>query len=165
MDTYQCLDAARPLAPNKSGQSVQNHGGLAIVYRDNIQFKKILLNLDVTTFEYLLVMSQHIILLSIYRPTSRSVNALFMDELTAVLERLALYRRQIVVCGDFNIHVDDLGNTYGTRLLQLLESFDCVQHVNLPTHTAGHILDLVITRTETQLHSLKVIIIIIISHL
>ena len=39
---------------------------------------------------------------------------------------------------------------------QLLESFDCVQHVQDATHTAGHTLDLVITRRGENLSDLSV---------
>jgi len=31
----------------------QNHGGLAILYRDVVKFQKKVLDLDVSTFEYL----------------------------------------------------------------------------------------------------------------
>jgi len=42
------------------------------------------------------------------------------------------------------------------RLAELLLSFDCIQHVNEPTHTAGHILDLVITTAATRIQDLRV---------
>ena len=42
------------------------------------------------------------------------------------------------------------------RLSQLLQSFDCYQHVNQPTHTAGHTLDLVIARADSPVCDLRV---------
>ena len=39
----------------------------------------------------------------------------------------------------------------------MLESFDCTQHVSSPTHTAGHVLDLVITRQGDRVSDVKVV--------
>jgi len=40
--------------------------------------------------------------------------------------------------------------------VQLLKSFGYIQHVNQPTHIAGHTLDLVITNRDTGVTDLKV---------
>ena len=37
------------------------------------------------------------------------------------------------------------------KLTELFHNFGLRQHVNLPTHTGGHILDLVISRDNTRL--------------
>ena len=87
-------------------------------------------------------------LLAVYRPGSYALSQLFFDELSAVFERLAAFGCPIVVCGDFSIHVDNTDDINSVRLCELLQSFDCVQHVVEPTHNAGHTLDLVITRSE-----------------
>jgi len=42
------------------------------------------------------------------------------------------------------------------RLAELLESFNCVQHVGEPTHREGHTLDLAITRRETAVRDVRV---------
>ena len=47
--------------------------------------------------------------------------------------------------GDFNVHVDVNDDANAGRLKSLLGSFDCVQHVDQPTHKDGYILDLIIT--------------------
>ena len=62
----------------------------------------------------------------------------------------------MVLCGDFNIHVDQPRDVHAERLSQLLQSFDCQQHVDQPTHTVGHTLDLVITRIDTSIGDLCV---------
>ena len=48
------------------------------------------------------------------------------------------------------------GDIYAVRLSELLQSFGCVQHVAEPTHSAGHTLDLVITRSDTSISALRV---------
>ena len=53
--------------------------------------------------------------------------------------------------GDFNFHLDDSNITDATKLHNLLESFNLKQHVATPIHSRGHILDLIITRSEDDL--------------
>ena len=43
---------------------------------------------------------------SIYRPGSAAIADVFFTELTKYLEVVALYKCQIVIAGDFNIHVE-----------------------------------------------------------
>jgi len=54
------------------------------------------------------------------------------------------------------MHVDKVHNSNATRLQNILSSFDCVQHVNRPTHRDGHILDLLITAADTVVSGLTV---------
>jgi hypothetical protein len=51
-----------------------------------------------------------------------------------------------VVCGDFNIHVNDPNDLHAKRFAATIESFDLVQSVVGPTHRTGNTLDLVVTR-------------------
>ena len=70
----------------------------------------------------------------------------------------------IVISPFFNVIISisswqvSYAHAYGhvTRLSQLLQSFDCQQHVHQPTHTAGHAVDLVITRNDTSVSHLRV---------
>ncbi|KAM4539925.1 uncharacterized protein PAE49_020669 [Odontesthes bonariensis] len=47
---------------------------------------------------------------------------------------------------DFNIHMDNNMDTNAKELCSLLDTFGLLQHVNGPTHTRGHTLDLVISK-------------------
>ncbi|RXM35906.1 hypothetical protein EOD39_12469 [Acipenser ruthenus] len=53
---------------------------------------------------------------------------------------------QILNRGDFNIHVDLPPSTLVTDFVTLLDCLGLSQSVNVPTHTCGHTLDLLITR-------------------
>ena len=55
---------------------------------------------------------------------------------------------RLLITGDFNIHVDLPEKPDVSQFLQIIESFGLKQHVNVPTHVAGHILDLVFTRED-----------------
>ena len=95
--------------------------------------------------------------LLIYRPGSAAITVVFFTELTKYLEVVALYKCQIVIAGDFNIHVEKNNDAATMRLLDLPNSFDCVQSVpQTPTHRDEATLDLVITRSEQRLEDLIV---------
>ena len=48
----------------------------------------------------------------------------------------------------FNFHVNTDTDVDAKKLKSLLHQFDLIQHVNVPTHTAGNTLDLVISRGD-----------------
>jgi endonuclease/exonuclease/phosphatase family metal-dependent hydrolase len=87
---------------------------------------------------------------------SELVSSAFFDEIIAVLEQLLMLRYPVVLCGDFNIQTDDPDDSVANRFHHLLESFDCIQHVAQPTHTAGHIFDLIIARSGDMMLDTKI---------
>ena len=46
-----------------------------------------------------------------------------------------------LIVGDFNFHCDVPANTYTSRFIDLLDSFNLCQSVTTPIHRSGHILD------------------------
>jgi len=141
---FQCVDAARPIPAdiNIHTDVLQNYGGLALIHRDGVKVSKKSLDVTVTTFEFLYVVitvgNASLSVFGIYRPGSQTVTSTFFDELSSVLEQISLHTRQFVICGDLNIHVDDCNDSCSVRLAELLESFDCVQHVDEPTQRRSH---------------------------
>ena len=53
---------------------------------------------------------------------------------------------EILILGDFNIHLDTPGNSNALRVINILKDFNLVQHVLESTHENGHLLDLIISR-------------------
>ena len=47
-------------------------------------------------------------------------------------------------------HMDDTADRYAAQFGSLLELFNLKQHVAVPTHGSGHILDLVISRKDVE---------------
>ena len=45
-------------------------------------------------------------LFGIYRPGSAPLTNIFFDELSTVLQLLMTYSCPVIVCGDYNVHVD-----------------------------------------------------------
>lgn len=158
---FCCVDAARPLASDTNIHTTHlvNHGGLALIYRDSIKAAKQSLDVTATTFEHLCVYvsvgSNGLLLLGVYRPGGQPISSLFFDEFAAVLEQICLKRCPFVICGDLNVHVDDDDDVHAARLADLLQTYDCVQHVNDPTHRDGHTLDVVITDSDRKVYNVS----------
>ena len=86
----------------------------------------------------------------IYRSPSSQIGA-FLADFASLLEQLIPNSDNLLIVGDFNFHLDDSKNTDVIKLHNLLESFNLKQHVATPTHSRGHTLDLIITRSEDDL--------------
>ena len=78
-------------------------------------------------------------------PVSASV---FFDELSQFLENVVMCPEVLVVSGEFNLHLDDLRDNDTKKFMDLLETFSLSLHVSCPTHSSGHTLDLIITRSS-----------------
>jgi len=84
------------------------------------------------------------VLLTIYRPGSLKTTSAFFDEITAVLEVLALQHFPVIIGCDLNIHLHDISDPDTVRLTDLLASIGMTQHVSGPTHRLGGTLDVII---------------------
>jgi len=145
---YTIVDAPRCSTTASRG------GGVALLFDSRFTAKRFTFAVQPTTFELLgcslRSASTSAICVVIYRPTSQSVNELFFEELTQLLEIVAAYRCEIIITGDFNLHVNNAADQHARRFNETLASFDLVQSVNAPTHRDGNTLDLVITRRDNQ---------------
>ena len=96
----------------------------------------------------LTIASSSYLLLTIYRPPSSNMS-LFISEFSALLEDIISSLSELIITGDFNIHVDDVTSHCATAFLSILDSFGLSQLVDFPTHISGHTIDLVITRSSS----------------
>ena len=55
---------------------------------------------------------------------------------------------EIIIAGDFNLHIDSGNRPEVSKFEVLMDSFGLEVKVNGPTHISGHTLDLVITRKD-----------------
>jgi len=132
-------------------------GGVAVIHKASIDLELLESSRTASydTFEYrdcsLAIKNYSLRLIVIYRPPPNKTNGIkagtFLEnELPKFLSQLATVNQNIVVVGDLNFHLDNPSNTETAKLNGMLQSFGMRQHVNEPTHTAGHTLDVVITR-------------------
>ena len=54
----------------------------------------------------------------------------FLTEFSTYLESILLSKEQLLITGDFNIHIDAIDDRYSLKLLDLLESVGLRQHVS-----------------------------------
>uniref|UniRef100_A0AAR2K341 Reverse transcriptase domain-containing protein n=1 Tax=Pygocentrus nattereri TaxID=42514 RepID=A0AAR2K341_PYGNA len=135
-------------------------GGLAVVYRSNLKVRTIPLP-PLTSFEclsLLITASRSVLILLIYRPPKMS--PVFISELSDMLSSFIPVYSNLLLLGDFNIHVDSESCSFAKSFLDLLNCFDIVQNVNFPTHNKGHVLDIVCSTgiTPTNLHGVELFI-------
>ncbi|KAL7401583.1 hypothetical protein ABVT39_001713 [Epinephelus coioides] len=125
-------------------------GGLAVFHRSTIQ-TSLLSVPPVNTFEHLVFNCKHITshhitsatIALIYRPPKPHPS--FLSEIHDFLISLCTSHSNILVLGDFNIHMDSLSCQLAVEFKQVLDCLNLHQSVVGPTHTKGHTLDLVIT--------------------
>ena len=92
----------------------------------------------------------------LHPPRTPCVTNEFFEEFSYILETLTTFHSQLLITGDFNIHMDDPDDVHGIHLSSLLRDFDLKQSVNNPTHNRGRILDMVITRSDCEISSIKI---------
>ena len=130
-------------------------GGVAVVHRKSIHVKVPRCTAETaTSFECLETTvttgTFSFQLIVIYRPPNSDTDH-FHDEFADLLALYAGSPSRLLIAGDFNIHWDDEGNRDRMRLSAALEDASLKQHVVEPTHTDGHIIDLIMTRSDDGL--------------
>ena len=136
-------------------------GGVGLMHRSSLKVHPQKQNVTFESFEYTdLIMNvpgKCFRITVVYRPTPSPENkltpAMFLCDFQFFLELISSATGESVIIGDFNLHVDDNKDYYAGRFLDLLTSFDLVNHVHEATHIHGHTLDLVITGATSNLVS------------
>ena len=89
----------------------------------------------------------------VYRPPKGSVIE-FCNSLAMILEsNINIDKGKLLMLGDFYIHLDEKNNPDTITFSDFLESFSLINYATFFTHTAKHILDLVISNDPTLVHS------------
>ncbi|XP_068684753.1 uncharacterized protein [Montipora foliosa] len=129
-------------------------GGIGLMHRDNLQTSRTDSG-EKRSFEYcewnIMNLSRPLKIIGIYRPPyseAHPVSAnVFFEEFSAYLENIVMYPEVLLISGDFNFHLDSHTDSDADKFSDLLETFGLIQHVTTHTHSSGHILDLVVTRS------------------
>ncbi|XP_042559606.1 uncharacterized protein LOC122128826 [Clupea harengus] len=144
---YSVLNEACPPGYNymEKACSSGRGGGLAIMHRAELKLSPLPMP-DLSSMECLAFKCKppySMTVLLIYRPPKP--NPSFLPEISDLLTSLCTISTNIVIVGDLNIHVDNPSCQFAADFLNVLECLGLQQHVEVPTHTKGHTLDLVIT--------------------
>ena len=97
--------------------------------------------------------SLHVI--GIYHPPpnaqDNATNNMFLDEITELLTALIPKYNNLIIMGDFNMHIDDITNAENLIFNDTMEALGLLQQVRTPTHMQGNILDLKYIEDNSQL--------------
>ena len=78
-------------------------------------------------------------------------NAMILDKVTDFLATFLVEHNNIIITGDFNIHVNDTNDPEAQIFLDTMEALGLDNHVNFATHNRGNTLDLVLTEVLSSL--------------
>ena len=121
-------------------------GGCAILYKKNLTVKNgNFSSSEFISFEYAsitmtLKAGHKLVIVCIYRKQEIQFSQ-FDNELDSLMNRFISGGNMLCVVGDFNVWVDEEGNTDAASLLDRMSSYGLIQNINEPTHREGHTLD------------------------
>lgn len=69
-------------------------------------------------------------------------NTDFINEFAAFLTFICSLCPNVILPGDFKIHMDNTTNAYTREFKSCMDSFGLEQHIHFPIHSKGHVLDL-----------------------
>jgi len=131
-------------------------GGVAVIHKTSLIVKSIKTNHHAFESIELLITSNKasIRLIVIYRPPKESIPD-FINTFQDYIASHSSSTGQLLVVGDFNIHMDDVTNPHAINFNNVIFSQNLKQHVHTPTHIHGHTLDLILTRENGDfIHSI-----------
>ena len=97
-------------------------------------------------------LNKNIQIIIIYKPPNTSKRE-FLDEFGGFLDTVLIDSRNILICGDFNLHVDNKADNYVKEFLEILESHNLENCVDDPTTLSNHLIDLVIQNKDSNIVS------------
>ena len=145
---------------NHVPRQLGNGGGVGILIKNGLHVKESTGRThDFTSFEFIDLLiasasSREFRVLVIYCPPSCNCS-MFLDDFGRLMEQYITDSSHLLVAGDFNYRIDDAGDKASSDFCNLLGSLN-LKHVDKPMHSAGHTLDLLITRDEPLALSISV---------
>ena len=162
MDTTSIAGVCLPGYSFKSfpRQSNRSGGGSGVMFNTNL-YISLSGGGETKSFEYsernFSILEYSIKLIAIYRPPYSAAHPVLPGKL---FEEFSNYLEDIVLCllitGDFNFHLDDTVNRNTIKFNEMLETFGLKQHVCTPTHSSNHTLDLLISRSTSDINILSI---------
>ena len=127
-------------------------GGFTLVTKQNLKVKRekhrITTELEYAKWRVTLA-NAFLNVLGVYRPPDGRIPQ-FLDIITELLVDIVTSNTNLVVLGDFNIHVNDMNNPNANIFLGTMTALRLKQHVKDPTHKSGNCLDLIFTEEMSR---------------
>ena len=125
-------------------------GGTALVHRESLAVARVNVQQPIS-FEVLECTVKTRIMVRICVVYQPQRTAQFLDEFTSYIANIVNAPGNLLVMGDFNLHVDDNADRSAREFLSSMTSLGLKQHVTAPTHRSGHTLDLVLSPPDSPL--------------
>ena len=114
---------------------------------------------NITTIKYAVmkveIRNRSLQINGIYHPPpntqDNSTNNMFLDEITELLTSPIPKYNNLIIMGDFNMHIDHITNLENQIFNDTMEALGLSQQVRTPTHKQGNILDLIYIEDNSQL--------------
>ena len=133
----------------------QRGGGVALIYNKSLSLNKMKQDTIFTNFEHLEctinTQTSNMRLCVAYRPPALKNNnmkiSVFFEEWSKYINQ----REELLITGDLNFHLDKPTDPSTQKFMSIHHEHGLTQHVNEPTHAHCHILDVVITRDNSNI--------------
>ena len=130
------------------------YGGVGILLSKKFSKIKIREDLSYESFESLVMDCYYnnikFVIVVVYR-SPRLSKALFVQDFYDLLDALEFNQSKLVICGDFNLAMDDNNNFYVKQFLNVLDIFNLSNLVHIPTSRGNHIIDLIIQENSSNI--------------
>ena len=93
-------------------------------------------------------------ILGVCRPPVGSIPQ-FLDNFTELLVDIVASNTNLLILGDFNIHVNDVNDPNASIFLDIMTALGLKQHARGPTHKSGNCLDLIFTEEMSRTKAIK----------
>ena len=102
------------------------------------------------------VRNKTLTVVGVYHPTlgtTRNTPVRFLAQVSELVQYLFTNHKNLVLLGDFNIHVNKLDNQDTQSYIDTVEALGLVQHIDQQTHQLGNTLDLIYTESLEEYHA------------
>lgn len=142
-EVYSALNEACPpdYSHLEKACSTGHGGSLAVIHWQKLELSPLSLP-TLSSFECLAFKRKppFCVTILIYWPPKP--NSVFISEMHDLLTTLCTTSANIIILWDCNIHVDTPSCHFAAKFLQLLDCLNLQQHVDVPTYSRGHTLDI-----------------------
>nr|XP_061827608.1 uncharacterized protein LOC133613810 [Nerophis lumbriciformis] len=150
-DDFFALGEASP--PGYAGahiaRPIKRGGGVALIHNKNFNLTPNLNNkynsFEMLTMRFVTPLPLHLAV--IYHPPGP--NSDFISEFSEFVADLVTHADNIIIMGDFNIHMNTPSDPQCMALQTIIDSCGLTQIINEPTHRNGNTIDLVLVRGVT----------------
>lgn len=144
------LDVAPPgysvVHRHRGSSTGRRGGGVAVIHRDSVKCTAVDLG-DFSLFESLAVKlvgrEYSVVVVGVYRPPGEVTTDL-IEQLSDLFDQITSLDCKFIVVGDFNVPGPASGQL-DRRVTDVFAQHGLRQHVSVPTHVGGNILDLILT--------------------